>query len=73
MNSQLKINIAKGSGIGGYGVRNYYSFENAYGVNNVGTVKTTGVGHLDSSSMASIVLTASSAAMTGTYSTVHYY
>ena len=40
MNSQLRINITKGSGIGGYGVRNYQFFENAYGVNNVGTVKT---------------------------------
>ena len=50
-----------------------YSFACVYGVNNVGTVKTSGVGHLDSTSFASIVLTPSSGTMTGTYSTVHYY
>jgi hypothetical protein len=72
INYQFTIKITKFAS-GGTFLRNYYSFETIYGWYTVGTARVNGMGHLDSSSLASIVLTCSTGNIGGTYSTIHYY
>ena len=68
---QFTLTITKASNVGSY-PRNFYSFTTVYSVGGVGTVKTSGVGRLDSTALASIILTPSTGNLTGTYSTIHY-
>jgi hypothetical protein len=68
--NQFKMTITKGNGQN----RNYYSFDTVYSWNGVGTARVYGMGHMDSSTLASVVLTLSGGNTSGgTYSTVHYY
>ena len=53
---QFTLTITKASNVGSY-PRNFYSFTTVYSVGGVGTVTTSGVGHLDSTILASIILT----------------
>ena len=68
--SHFKFTMGK---CGTYQTRNFYNFDTIYTLKNVGTQRTTGMGHLDSTSLASIVLTASSGSIGGFWNTVHYY
>ena len=68
--SHFKFTMGK---CGAYQTRNFYHFDTIYTLKNVGTQRTTGMGHLDSTSLASIVLTASSGNVGGFWNTVHYY
>ena len=68
--SHFKLTMGK---CGTYQSRNFYNFDTIYTLKNVGTQHTTGMGHLDSTYLASIVLTASSGSIGGFWNTVHYY
>lgn len=63
---------------GGSNGRNHYMFDNVYCWANVGTSRVYGMGHLDtatnlSNALLSIVMTASTGTISGTYSTQHSY
>ena len=71
--NQIKIYLTKGSGSGTYAQRNYYNFENSVCQNGVGTMKVSGFGHLDSGSLACVVVQCNTGTMTGYWNTIHYY
>ena len=72
MSCQFTWTLTKATSTGTY-PRNYYSFNTTYAVSGVGTVNTSGVGYLDTTSIASIILTPSTGTLTGNYSTIQYY
>jgi hypothetical protein len=72
--NQIRMCITKGSNTLSYGNRNYYSFETTYVQNGVGTGRVVGIGHLDSNSLASLIIKCNGTLlMNTTWNTIHYY
>ena len=73
---QFRITLSKGSGSGTYATRVFYFFETTYQVSGA-TARTSGVGHLDpasGASLGSLILNLNAGATTTAYwSTIHSY
>ena len=70
--SHFTLKMSKGV-TGTYSTRNMYDFATCYTWNAAGAARGSGVGHIDSTSLASIVLTPTTGNISGTWNTIHFY
>jgi hypothetical protein len=73
INNHFKLSMSKGDAATGYSNRNYYCGDTVYVYNAIGTARVYAMGHFDSTTLASVVLTCSTGTISGTYNTVYSY